>query len=460
MTPLRTYVIILGIVVCAAIFFAITVAQVNPDNVAMVFVTLLAIAALKDLRVLLVGWFLMSPYLSPFGVKGMANLASNFSHNVIVPMIASVILVATFLKHRTIQFSKFDVLWLVFIVYSVISSFMATQGRYDDLRMIYLVYVLPFLLLLVIRNIKVDSEFLKMLAYASIFHLVMLLFIFVYESATGEVLYQSLLDWNDVGLSRRFAGPFGSPIIVGIFIPIVFLFIYLGFRFSVIPRLVLWGSAVISALLIVATFTRSVWLGAFAAFIYILYRTSEQGAEKLLRLALFVVAVGIIVGVVTYASPAVQERLTGEENANFRIVMAQASVNMILDKPIVGWGAGTFDDVSDRYLFDAMGVYITKDTSHVTILTILAELGITGTLFYLLFFSFNLKRRDVRITDLPHDDKLIVAINIACIISFVINAFLIDMRFYSIAYAWLFVNLGFVDNIYRDNLASGEFHHD
>ncbi|MBI5470761.1 MAG: O-antigen ligase family protein [Ignavibacteriae bacterium] len=448
---MRIYIMIGSVILSAMLFFAIAVAEVNPDYVAMVFVVLLAIAAMKDLRVLLVGWFLMSPYLSPFGLKGAANIASNFSHNVIVPVIAIAILSAVFLRYRTIKVSKVDLLWVAFIAYSFVSSFLATQGRYDDMRMIYLIYALPFLLFIVIRNIHVDSILLKMFAYAAIFHLVMLLLIFVYETLTGEVLYMSQLDWNDVGLRRRFAGPFGSPIIVGIFIPIVFLFIYQGFRFNVIPRMVMWGSAVISALLILVTFTRSVWLGAFAAFLYILYRTSEQGAEKLIRVALFIVVVGVIVGVITYASPAVQERLTGEENANFRIVMAQASINMILDSPFVGWGAGTFDEVSDRYLFDALGVYITKDTSHVTILTILAELGIVGAVFYLSFFIFSLRRKGVRITDLSGDDRLIVAINIACVISFVINAFLIDMRFYSVAYAWLFVNLGFIDNIYRDN---------
>ena len=213
----------------------------------------------------------------------------------------------------------------------------------------------------------------------------------------------------------------------------------------------MWVSGVLSAVLIITTFTRSVWLGAFVAFIYIMYKTGQEGKTKMLRLALFAAGAIALVGAITIVSPAVQQRLTGEENANFRVVMAQASMNMILDKPIAGWGAGTFDDVSDRYLFDALGVYIVKDTSHVTLLTILAELGILGAVLFVMFIYFNLKYKGVNINDLLPDDQLIVAMNIGGVLIFVINGFLIDMRFYSVAYSWFFINLGFIHSMYRDH---------
>ncbi|MEO8167246.1 MAG: O-antigen ligase family protein, partial [bacterium] len=444
--------IIIGCICFAGVlFFGITLMEVNPDFVALAAIVLIVFFGIRDKRFLLAGWFLVSPYFSPFGVEGMANIASNFSHNIIVPIISIIILSLSFAKQKRIAFGKEELLLLCFVGYAFLSSFFATKGRYDDLRMIYLIYLIPFFLYLVVKNIRIDTKLFQMFAYVSIFHIVAVSMMCAYETVTGEVLYHSQLDWNDVGSGHRFGGPFGSPIILGLFVPTVFFYIYLACKFELIPRYVMWVSAVLATVLILATFTRSVWLGAFVAFIYVMYKTGREGKTQLLRLAMFAAAAVLIVGVITIVSPAVQQRLTGEENANFRVVMAEASLNMIKDKPLVGWGAGTFDDNSDRYLFDALGVYIVKDTSHVTLLTILAELGMLGGLLFLLFIYFNLSHKGVKMSDLPPDDQLIVALNIGGVLIFAINGFLIDMRFYSVAYSWFFINMGFIYSMYRDH---------
>lgn len=452
MTMLRTNIIIMVICIAGMAFFGITLLQVSPDAVAVAATCLILLCALRDSRFLFAGWFLVSPYFFPFGGEGMANIASNFSHNMIVPVICTITLLVGFVKRKRLSFGKEDLVLILFVAYAFLSSFYATKGRYDDLRMIYLIYLIPFFLYLVVKNIEIDTKFFRMLGYVSVFHIVVISMMCAYETVTGEVLYHSLLDWSDVGSGHRFAGPFGSPIILGLFVPTVFFYIYLACKFDVLPRYVMWVSGVLATILIVATVTRSVWLGAFLAFVYVMYKTGKEGKTKLLRLGLFVAGAVALVGVITIVSPAIQQRLTEEENANFRVVMAQASMKMILDKPIIGWGAGTFDDVSDRYLFDALGVYIVKDTSHVTLLTILAELGVLGAALFLLFIYFNLKYKGVTINELSPNDQLIVAMNVGGVIIFVINGFLIDMRFYSVAYSWFFINLGFINSMYRDHV--------
>ncbi len=451
MTMLRTNIIIMLICAAGVLFFGITFLKVNPDVVALAVMFMIMICALRDSRYLFAGWFLVSPYFYPFGVEGGANIASNLSHNMLVPVLAIAILVMTFVKKRKLSFGKEDLILLLFVAYATLSSFYSTKGRYDDLRMIYLIYLIPFFLYMVVKNIEIDTKLMRMLGLVSIFHIVTISTMCAYEMGTGEVLYRTALNWNDVGSAHRFAGPFGSPIILGMFVSTVFFYIYLACKFDVLPRFAMWVSGVLATILIITTFTRSVWLGAFVAFIYVMYKTGNEGKTKVLRLALFAASAVALVGVITIVSPAVQQRLTGEENANFRVVMAQASMNMILDKPIAGWGAGTFDDVSDRYLFDALGVYIVKDTSHVTLLTILAELGILGAILFLLFIYFNLRFKGVTTNELPPDDQLIVAMNIGGVIIFAINGFLIDMRFYSVAYSWFFINLGFIHSMYRDH---------
>ena len=451
MTMTRTNIIVAAICLAGVMFFATVLLQINTDIIAIIIAALFVIGTLRDSRYLLGAWFILSPYFYPFSVEGGTNIASNISHNMLVPTLTIILLTVGFIKRKKISFGKEDLILLLFVAYAFLSSFYATKGRYDDLRMIYLIYLIPFFLYLVIKNIEIDAKLIRMLGFVSVFHIVAISLMCAYEMTTGEVLYRTAMNWNDVGSAHRFAGPFGSPIILGIFVPTVFFYIYLACKFEVLPRYVMWVSGVLSAVLIITTFTRSVWLGAFVAFIYIMYKTGQEGKTKMLRLALFAAGAIALVGAITIVSPAVQQRLTGEENANFRVVMAQASMNMILDKPIAGWGAGTFDDVSDRYLFDALGVYIVKDTSHVTLLTILAELGILGAVLFVMFIYFNLKYKGVNINDLLPDDQLIVAMNIGGVLIFVINGFLIDMRFYSVAYSWFFINLGFIHSMYRDH---------
>ncbi|MEK7672002.1 MAG: O-antigen ligase family protein, partial [Bacteroidota bacterium] len=367
------------------------------------------------------------------------------------PFIAIVSVIVLIFRGKKLRFGKEDLLLLAFVAYALLSSFYATKGRYEDVRGIYLAYIVPFFLYTIVKNLDINARLIRAIAFAFIFHVVVLIIMGLYEYQTGLSFYTKVLRFADVGRGR-IAAPFGSPISLGVFVPLIFLFIFQAYKLQLLPRFVVWISGAVCAVLIILTFTRSVWLGAFLTFVYILYRTSDDGAAKVMRLAGFVAAAVVLALTLTLASPDIQQRLTGEENVKFRVVMAQASVNMFFEKPIIGWGAGTFDDFSDRYLFDALGVYIVKDTSHVTLLTLLAELGVLGTLPLLLFIYYNLSLKHLRMSDLSPEDRLIVAVNVGGIISFAINAFLIDFRFYSISYSWFFINLGFIQNVYRQNL--------
>jgi O-antigen ligase len=456
MTLLRLNIAIGVIAACGVAFFFLVAAGVNADSLAIAFVSIILIAAWFDVRFLIVGWFLAAPY---FSLEGAPNIASNITHNILVPFILLLVLLRAVMAKRKLRLGKEDVVLLLFVAYALVSSFIATKGRYEDVRQIYLIYLVPFFLYLIIKNSEINERLIRAMAIASIFHVVVLFLMGVYESQTGLSFYTNVLKWADVGRGR-IAGPFGSPIIYGDFIPIIFLNIFLAYKFGLLPRYVVWISAALSTVMILLTFTRSVWLGAFLAFVYLVYTTSEDAGAKLLRIAMFVTVAGVVAGIAIFSSREVAGRIGEQENANFRIVMAQVGINMFLDKPVVGWGAGTYDDYSDRYLFDALGVYITKDTSHVTLLTIMAELGILGAALFLGFIFLSVRHKGIGMADLPYDDRIIVAVNAAGIITFAINAFLIDMRFYSIAYSWFFMNLAFIHTMYYESTLARMTRHD
>jgi O-antigen ligase len=183
------------------------------------------------------------------------------------------------------------------------------------------------------------------------------------------------------------------------------------------------------------------------------YKTSEQAGLKLFRiLALTVFVVGIIYGV-TALSPDIKGRFAEDQTAKIRVIMAQSSVNLIADNPLFGVGQGKFDEAVERYLFDMRGAYVGADTSHVTILTILAELGLLGGVLWVLMIALNLRHSGIRLAELTKEDQLIVWVFLGNVVAWVINSLLIDMRWSMIGYTLLFISLGFIQNIFRDNYA-------
>jgi O-antigen ligase len=442
----------LGVSTSAILFYLVAATRLNHDMVAIAAVWVVLLASLKDYRYLIIGWFLVSPYF-PFGIKGHLNLSLNLSHNLFVPFIASVALVARMRHGRRLEWGRLDwgredVFFLGFVIYAVFSSLYTWGGRYQDFKAIYAIYVLPFLLYTAIKNLTIDRHFLSVLAYACLFHVIILSLIGYVEYRTGLSLYTQVLLWRDVGLGR-IAGPFGSPIILGLCVSFLSLQLYLGYKLGAIPRLLFGFSVVLSAMLFVLTFTRSVWLGVVASTVYLILKGQPKPATRALQLVGFLVVVSVVVSYML-SDPVLGARLAGSTNVKFRIVMGYASLKMIAANPLLGSGFGSFDDLVPKYVPIMLGVRIVRDTSHVTLLTFMAELGAAGTFLLLAFMVtafYGSGRRTQRSACDQH--HLIRLVNTAFILAFAVNAFLIDMRFFSLAYSWLFISLGMIHNVRR-----------
>jgi hypothetical protein len=452
MLSARTYITLLLIVLASVAMFFYKLGDGNMDVLISAIVAGIFLAAFKDIRILFVGWYLTAPYVVQLGGVDEANIASNVGHNFLAPAVSVILLIAFLLQRKRISFGKEELIVLLFIAYATLSSLLATGGNYADIRLIYFIYILPLLLFLVAKNIQVDSELFKMFGYVSVFHIVQALLLCSANIALGRNLYPAELQWMDVGAFGRQIGSLGSPIVFGLLLQLVFSFLFLATRYRLLAPWIFRACLVPLVILTFATFTRSVWVGAFVTFIFLVYKTSEQAGVKVFRLVMLTVfAVGVLYSALAL-SPDIKGRFTEDQTANFRIVMAQASVNLILDNPVFGVGYGKFDEAVERYLFDARGVYNTRDTSHVTILTILAELGLIGAVLWATLIVLNLRHPGIRLAELSKEDQVIVIVFISNAIAFLINGFFIDMRWSSFAYSSLFISLGFVQNIYRENV--------
>jgi hypothetical protein len=451
MLSARTYITLLVIVLASVAMFFYKLGDGNMDVLISVIVAGIFLAAFKDIRMLFVGWYLTAPYVVQLGGVDEANIASNVGHNLLAPAVSVILLIAFLLQRKRISFGKEELIVLLFIAYAILSSLLATGGDYGDIRWIYFIYILPLLLFLVAKNIQVDSELFKMFGYVSVFHIVQALLLCSANIALGRNLYPPELQWMDVGAFGRQIGSLGNPIVFGLLLQLVFSFLFLATRYGLLTPWMFRASLVPLVILTFATFTRSVWVAAFFTFIFLVYKTSEQAGVKIFRLVMLTVfAVGVLYSALAL-SPDIKGRFTEDQTANFRIVMAQASVNLIADNPVFGVGYGKFDEAVERYLFDARGVYNTRDTSHVTILTILAELGLIGAALWTAFIVLTLRHPGIRLAGLSKEDQLIVVVFISNAIAFLINGFFIDMRWSSFAYSALFISLGFIQNIYREN---------
>jgi O-antigen ligase len=449
---LHSLIAALGVITAAVLFYLVIVAQVSPDLLAVAGVWVVMLAGLKDHRYLITGWFLLAPYFHS-GVEGELNLAINLSHNLLVPFVAFIALLVLVLRGQRLDWGREDLLFLGFVLYAVFSSFYTSGGSYEHLKAIYSIYVLPYLLYTTIKNVKLDVSFLSSLVYASLFHLTTLSLMGYFEYHTGLSLYTQVLLWNDVGRGR-IAGPFISPIMLGLCVSFLSLQLYLGYRLGVVPRLLFLFSVLLSAVLYVLTFTRSVWLAVVVSVVYVTLKGKGSPAVRGLRLACFL-AVLAVLAIYMMSDPVLAERLDDSATANFRIVMGYASLRMIADHPLLGSGFGSFDSLVPSYLSNMLGVHVVNDTSHVTLLTILAELGITGTLLLLGFVIASVRGSGRRSATSGRDlHGLVVVVNTAFILAFVVNAFLIDMRFFSIAYSWFFISLGMIHNAHK---AEGSF---
>ncbi len=435
----------MGVFASGTLFYVLAASGIDHDLVAGVTVWMILLISLKDHRYLIIGWFLVAPYF-PFGTQGQTNLALNVSHNLLVPFVALVTLGSSLVRGNKIAWGREDLLFLTFLLYAVFSSYYSSGGRYEDLKAIYSIYLLPFLLYAAAKNLKIDLHFVTVLVYACLFHLAVLSLTGYFEFRTGVSLYTGLLRWTDVGMGR-IAGPFGTPIILGVCVSFLSLFLYLGYMLGLVSRPVFGVAVLLSGGVYVLTFTRSVWLGIITSVVYLIYKGS---ARPSIRAAMFLAFVGVLLalGVYLVSDPALAERVLNPETGSARMGVAYGSLKLIAQYPIFGAGFGSFDELIPKYLPNyLLGTRIPLTTSHVTLLTLVADLGVAGTSLLLAFIFAALSQSTNQPRSLSSNSRLLITVNYGFMLAFAVNAFLIDMRFFSLAYCWLFLSLGMIRNV-------------
>jgi len=137
---------------------------------------------------------------------------------------------------------------------------------------------------------------------------------------------------------------------------------------------------------LIFTYTRGPILATAVAVVPVLLLSSRSRILGLGVIAVLIIALAIAWPRVT-SSSVYENRIAQRQNVDVRLVLQQVSLKLAAEKPVFGWGYGSFDRVKYGVKLEntsiPLGVAL-LDTSHDTFLTILVEYGAVGlALFFL-----------------------------------------------------------------------------
>jgi len=243
---------------------------------------------------------------------------------------------------------------------------------------------------------------------------------------------------------------------VSMFYSILFISLYFS-KFDERKKFYLFG-AIISVIGMLLSFVRASWIGFIAGIVFlsIIGKKLKASKFKLKTLILILSSLVLLALFMTLFSPAfgeiIEKRFTKEgaagisiENARFK--QMRQSVRIFLEHPIIGSGPGSFAlkgiwGDSESYYNQLvqegkLSIYQRYDPSIIT--TILADTGIIGALFFLLFL-FIFVRHSIKVLTKINNYYQAVSLGLFAGIIGLFSSYIFSNGFW-IPFTWVF--LGF-----------------
>lgn len=263
----------------------------------------------------------------------------------------------------------------------------------------------------------------------------------IVEVATGWNLWGAR-GWQGVEGGARVVGTLANPGVLGML---------LGVAIVIAVTILTWGgprhwrklSWVILAVCtpgLLATLTRGPILATAVVVVLLLL----LGRARLLGLGvLAATALAIVVLLPSFRNTETyKERVAQKATLELRVALREVSLQLVAEKPVFGWGYGSFDRAKSASEFTVEGLPIRsvlETTSHDSYLTMLVELGGLGFLVFATPFVV-LVYRGLRNQSGAQDRWLIVA-SIGSLLVVYLSASTLDFRFFSFALMLPFVYL-------------------
>jgi len=208
-----------------------------------------------------------------------------------------------------------------------------------------------------------------------------------------------------------------------------------------------WVTLFAAAPGLVLTLTRGPIL-ATALVLVLLLLLSRARIVGLAVLAAGAIAIALLLPSLR-ATEVYQVRVANTVSIQGREALQDWSLRLASEKPVLGWGYGSFDRVKNTSGFSAEGVPIKnvlQYTSHNTYLTVLVELGGVGLILFVGPFLVLGARALARARE-ASADRWLAAAALGALLVLVLTASTIDFRFFSIAQMLPFLFLAIVRRI-------------
>jgi O-antigen ligase len=419
-------------------------------------------------------WLITIPLLSIFPNQNMLYWVL---HRLMIPVcLVLAILAQQFRpkKHFQIKLGPAELAMIVFLVLVIVSIAISRQDpllpspqkdavaasislgglQQDDAQGPYREAVdrilIPFCIYLLIRFAAPREKAYKLLVITALFLVLSQSIINLAATFVSQILPSQLI--SSIYGSYRSYGSVGDP---NLFTSILVFSMILLFQDAMnrrpgLVRFVFLLACGFCAINILFSFERGSWLGGLFVVIglLILY------PKPILRLGIpFVVIITIFSASVfskqiSYAFARIQEVRT----INDRLVIYDALIQMIEHKPLFGWGYETVDRFSSQFYRSVGNAPVLNKylTSHNTYLTIMAELGLVGFIFFIFPFAYWLVK-SIRVWPrLPatgtRSRPMLVVLWLAALHFFIVSNTM-DMRFFSLGLGLWWLTLGLIANL-------------
>jgi O-antigen ligase len=325
--------------------------------------------------------------------------------------------------------------------------------------LIIVVMVLFSVYLLIVNFLKTERQHIILLWVMLIANIANSLLTF-YQIAFQNITYFGRGTVKSISGTKiwRAAGLFYDPNVGAVYMmvgTIVALAVVLYSNLSKFHKSLIFGAIILSTLGIIATFSRTGWIGLFIGFfvVALFHKKKIYLLYSLLAFILFFIGLSLFTsygGFIINRFYSIFE-LMSDVSIRTRIGLGISGIKMFIDHPFFGIGLRGFPVLYDFYLSPitpSQLLYVKE--SHTLYIYILAELGIVGLAIIVFWFKQVVKDAFNAVNKIVNKNiKAIFIGNIGVFISFIIVYFFYGNIFPNFNMTW--INLGIIYAIILNN---------
>ena len=423
---------------------------------ALVFAMLAPMAILFTARPFIgvILWLLLMPLSSALPNP---ELMYWIIHRVLIP-VTIIISILPYLinmeKNKSFRMKLPDICILIMTVYVLFS--LAISGVSE--RQLYMKFLdrmlIPFLMYFVIRLSPLDKNNIKILEW-TVFVVAAIQNIIGFASWTIPSALPQVWHHN---IGYRTAGSLGDPAVFTsllVFCAVILINAAMKRKNDLIRIMYILVSG-LSFVGVFISLERGSWLAGLLVLLGLvsLYRMRMMRLIIIGGVILIIFGIGFLSTQVSMAA----DRLNHKQPIYDRIVVTDAMVSMVIEKPIFGWGYETLDSHIWGFYrqVGAAAINFGLITSHNSYFTIITEMGFVGIILYILPVIWLVLYSHQMLGGLPKMEKntrfLLYTFWLAGLHNFIVSN-LMDMRWFPIGLTLWWMTLGLISNIISGELS-------